>query len=85
MRVGLIRPSWINLFNVRFAISRRIGLNPEIVIIGGEPTNPNRNKLADFYRSINGENVHLVEGEWEDAELTKIFYNTFLTYKITYY
>ena len=57
--------------------------NPEIVIVGGEPSNPNRAKLAQFYRSINGESVHLVEGEWEDAELTKIFYNTFLTYKIT--
>jgi UDPglucose 6-dehydrogenase len=57
--------------------------NPEIVIIGGEPNNPNRARLAQFYRSINGESVHLVEGEWEDAELTKIFYNTFLTYKIT--
>ena len=57
--------------------------NPEIVIIGGESTNPNRAKLAQFYRNINGDNVHLVEGEWEDAELTKIFFNTFSTFKIT--
>lgn len=58
--------------------------NPEIVIIGGEPTNMNRSKLVDFYRSINGENVHIMEGSWEDAELTKIFYNTFTTLKITF-
>lgn len=57
--------------------------NPEIVIIGGQITNPFREKLVNFYRNINGVDTHIVVGEWEDAELTKIFYNTFLTYKIT--
>jgi len=58
--------------------------NPEIVIIGGEKTNPNLAKVVDFYKSINGDNINLMLGEWEDAELTKIFYNTFTTLKITF-
>ena len=58
--------------------------NPEIVIIGGQNTNPNRKKLVEFYKTINGPDVNIIEGEWEDAELTKIFYNAYTTLKITF-
>lgn len=58
--------------------------NPEIVIIGGETNNSNREKLVNFYKSINGENINIVVGDWEDAEICKIFYNTFTTLKITF-
>jgi len=56
--------------------------DPEMVIIGSD-NNPKVSQLVEFYKTICGENVHKMVGSWQDAEITKIFYNTYLVTKIT--
>lgn len=57
--------------------------NPEMVMIGHN-NNPNLNKIIEFYETIAGKNFHRMIGTWEEAEITKIMYNSFLTTKITF-
>ena len=52
-------------------------VNPDMVIIGGEkPNDDDAKALIDFYKTIMENDPHYNIGTWEEAEATKIFYNT---------
>ena len=59
-------------------------VNPDMVIIGGEKPNDNDAKaLIEFYKTIMENDPHYNIGTWEDAEATKIFYNTFISARLS--
>jgi UDPglucose 6-dehydrogenase len=58
-------------------------INPEMIIIGtanGEPPN----KLVDFYKPLMKNNPRYEIGTWEEAESIKMFYNTFISMKLSF-
>lgn len=59
-------------------------VNPEMLIIG---CNENHEKILSemktFYSSIMENNPRVVTGTWEECECIKIFYNTFISAKIS--
>lgn len=57
-------------------------VNPEMVIIGTETGNPPQ-KLIDFYETIITPKTRYEIGTWEEAECIKIFYNTFMSAKLS--
>lgn len=60
-------------------------VNPEMVIIGtedGSKTGDAR-QLVDFYKTIMENNPRYVIGTWDECECIKVFYNTFISTKIT--
>lgn len=60
-------------------------VNPEMLMIGnssGEITNA-VNTLIEFYKPIMQNNPRIVTGTWEEIESTKIFYNTFISAKLS--
>jgi UDPglucose 6-dehydrogenase len=60
-------------------------VNPEMVIIGTE-TGSNDDaakKLVNFYKTIMQNDPRYVLGTWDEAEAIKIFYNTFISTKIS--
>jgi UDPglucose 6-dehydrogenase len=61
-------------------------VNPECLIIGtetGEKTHEVK-RLISFYKKIINCNVPINIGTWEEAESIKIFYNTFISLKISF-
>jgi len=61
-------------------------VNPECLIIGtdtGEKTREAK-KLISFYRKIINNTAPINLGTWEEAESIKIFYNTFISLKISF-
>ena len=59
-------------------------VNPDMVIIGGEKPNDNDAKaLVNFYKTIMENDPHYNIGTWEEAEATKIFYNTFISARLS--
>jgi UDPglucose 6-dehydrogenase len=61
-------------------------VNPEMVIIGtkdGDKNSKSINKLVEFYKTIMENNPRYEIGTWEEAECIKIFYNTWITAKIS--
>ena len=59
-------------------------VNPDMVIIGGEkPNDSDAKALIDFYKTIMENNPHYNIGTWEEAEATKIFYNTFISARLS--
>ena len=59
-------------------------VNPDMVIIGGEKPNDNDAKsLIEFYKTIMENDPHYNIGTWEEAEATKIFYNTFISARLS--
>ena len=60
-------------------------VNPEMVIIGTEDGSENcdARRLIQLYESICQQNPRTVVGTWEEAECIKIFYNTFISMKIS--
>lgn len=59
-------------------------VNPDMVIIGGEKPNDNDAKaLVEFYKTIMENDPHYNIGTWEEAEATKIFYNTFISARLS--
>lgn len=61
-------------------------VNPDIVIIGsdsGEKTN-DVVKLIDFYESIMQNSPEYVVSNWEECECIKVFYNTFISTKLSF-
>lgn len=59
--------------------------NPEMIMIGtetGEHTDTVSNLLA-FYEHVTGHRPREVVGTWEEIESTKIFYNTFISAKLS--
>lgn len=60
-------------------------INPEMVIIGtrdGSETTDAR-ELINFYQPLMQNNPKYVVGTWDEAECIKIFYNTFISTKIS--
>lgn len=57
--------------------------NPEMIIIGHNH-NTNVERLQNFYNSLLENPTRYEIGSWEDAESIKIFYNTFISTKISF-
>lgn len=60
-------------------------VNPEMVIIGTEDgsTTTDAKILTDFYETFITEGTRYEIGTWDEAEAIKIFYNTFISTKVT--
>lgn len=61
-------------------------VNPEMMLIGtgsGETT-PDAQALIDFYRPLMQNDPRYVVGTWEEAESIKLFYNTFISLKLSF-
>jgi UDPglucose 6-dehydrogenase len=59
-------------------------VNPDMVIIGGDkPNDTDANKLVDFYKTVMENDPHYNIGTWEEGEGTKIFYNTFISARLS--
>lgn len=59
-------------------------VNPDMVIIGGEkPNDTDAKELVKFYKTIMENNPHYNIGTWEEGEATKIFYNTFISARLS--
>jgi UDPglucose 6-dehydrogenase len=56
--------------------------NPEMVIIGSNNLK-NAEELVEFYKPLMQNNPRYEIGTWDEAESIKIFYNTFISVKIT--
>ena len=60
-------------------------VNPEMVMIGtedGSETGDAR-ELIDFYKSIMENDPRYVVGTWDECECIKVFYNTFISAKLS--
>ena len=60
-------------------------VNPEMVMIGTEDgaSTGSAQKLINFYKSIMENNPRYVVGTWDECECIKIFYNTFISAKLS--
>jgi len=60
-------------------------VNPEMVIIGTEDGSETTDAkiLLEFYKTIINPNARYEIGTWDEAESIKIFYNTFISVKIS--
>lgn len=60
-------------------------IKPEMVIIGTEDghVTGDANLLIEFYKTFVFENTRYEIGTWDDAEAIKIFYNTFISTKLS--
>ena len=60
-------------------------INPEMIIIGTEDgkTTGDAEKLIDFYRTFINKQTRIELGTWDEAESIKIFYNTFISAKLS--
>jgi UDPglucose 6-dehydrogenase len=60
-------------------------VNPEMVMIGTEDGSEtgDAKQLVDFYGTIMQNNPRYVIGTWDECECTKVFYNTFISAKIS--
>jgi UDPglucose 6-dehydrogenase len=64
-------------------------LNPEMIMIGtknglaGSSCSAKTKILSDFYKTVCDNNPRIVSGTWEEVEAIKIFYNTFISNKIS--
>ena len=60
-------------------------INPEMVMIGTEDGNEtgDATQLVDFYKTVIENNPRYVIGTWDECECIKVFYNTFISTKIT--
>lgn len=60
-------------------------VNPEMLIIGSETGEETLAvaQLIDFYHSIMQNNPRIMQGTWEEAECVKVFYNTFISAKLS--
>jgi UDPglucose 6-dehydrogenase len=59
--------------------------NPEMIMIGTEDGSQNglANQLVDIYKPIIKNNARYEIGTWDECEAIKIFYNTFISTKIS--
>jgi UDPglucose 6-dehydrogenase len=59
--------------------------HPEMLIIGSEGGDRDQHvsELIEIYKPVAGDAPRLVIGTWEEAEAIKIFYNTFISAKIS--
>ena len=61
-------------------------VNPEMLIIGtenGESDNNDAKTLQNFYMLLMENDPRIAVGTWEEAESIKIFYNTFISAKLS--
>jgi UDPglucose 6-dehydrogenase len=60
-------------------------LDPEMIMIGTEQGGINQQAamLQNFYHDLLNKSVRFEFGTWEEAEATKIFYNTFISTKLS--
>ena len=61
--------------------------NPEMIMIGSEQTDQANYKveiLKSFYNQVCSTFPRVEEGTWEEAESIKIFYNTYISTKISF-
>jgi UDPglucose 6-dehydrogenase len=60
-------------------------INPEMVIIGTKDgyLNSDANELVEFYQTLINPNTRYEIGTWDEAESIKIFYNTFISAKVS--
>ena len=60
-------------------------INPEMIIIGTEDgkTTGDAEKLIDFYKTFVNKQTRIEVGTWDEAESIKIFYNTFISAKLS--
>lgn len=60
-------------------------INPEMIIIGTEDgtMTGDAKLLLDFYKTFITEGTRYEIGTWDEAEAIKIFYNTFISTKVT--
>jgi UDPglucose 6-dehydrogenase len=59
-------------------------INPDMVIVGGEyPNDTDAKSLIKFYKTIMENDPHYNIGTWEEGEATKIFYNTFISARLS--
>ena len=64
-------------------------LNPEMIMIGtknglaGNSCSVKTHSLSNFYKRICDNNPRIETGTWEEIEAIKIFYNTFISNKIS--
>lgn len=60
-------------------------VNPEMVMIGTEDGNEtgDAKQLIEFYKTIMENNPRYVVGTWDECECIKVFYNTFISAKIS--
>ncbi len=92
---GTTRREFIKLIpNTRFAYNPYLiamgsvswdMVNPEMVMIGTEDgsLNGDAKQLVDFYKTIMDNDPRYVIGTWDECECIKIFYNTFISTKIS--
>ena len=60
-------------------------VNPEMVLVGtadGTKTNA-ADTLINFYETVMEKDVRYEVGTWDECECIKMFYNTYVTMKIT--
>ena len=60
-------------------------VNPEMVIIGTEDGTEtgDAKQLVDFYKTIMENDPRYVVGTWDECECIKVFYNTFISTKVS--
>lgn len=60
-------------------------VNPEMVMIGTEDGSEtgDAKELVDFYRTIMQNEPRYIIGTWEETECIKVFYNTFISAKVS--
>jgi len=60
-------------------------VNPEMLMIGNESgeIDMHVSRLITFYETLMQNNPRIVTGTWEEMESTKIFYNTFISAKLS--
>ena len=61
--------------------------NPEMIMLGGDNSIEAESKieiLQNFYNQVCDNYPRIEKGTWEEIESIKIFYNTFITTKITF-
>ena len=60
-------------------------INPEMIMIGCSTRDcPEVKHLQTFYNGLVSGPVRYETGTWEDAEAMKIFYNTFISWKVSF-
>lgn len=60
-------------------------VNPEMVMIGTEDGSEtgDAKELVDFYKTIMQNSPRYIVGTWEETECIKVFYNTFISAKVS--
>lgn len=60
-------------------------VNPEMVMIGTEDGNEtgDAKELVDFYKTIMQNDPRYIIGTWDEVECIKVFYNTFISAKVS--